>query len=86
MGFDNILEHQGLGIAATGMIIVFAALTLITVFIAMLPRILALPMFGVPPDELQPVASRSRSTGEDEVAAAIGFALHQVELQKKRRG
>ncbi|MDE2699082.1 MAG: OadG family protein [Gemmatimonadota bacterium] len=38
---QNIEDGQGLGIALTGMIIVFSVLTLISAFIVILPKILA---------------------------------------------
>ena len=38
---QNIEDGQGLGIALTGMIIVFSVLTLISAFIVLLPKILA---------------------------------------------
>lgn len=74
-GLDNIVAGNGLAIAVTGMSIVFAALTSLSVFIALLPRVLAwLPLsFLQVPDE--------RNDGNvhpptPEVVAAIAVALH----------
>ena len=78
MGFDNILENNGLGIAVTGMTIVFAALTLITVFIYLLPKVLSGLELVVPPVSQLEVAPPPQSTDDEEMAAAIGFALHQA--------
>ncbi|MFW6206163.1 MAG: OadG family protein [Gemmatimonadota bacterium] len=39
MGMENIVAGNGIGIAITGMLIVFAGLTLISGFVAVLPRI-----------------------------------------------
>jgi Na+-transporting methylmalonyl-CoA/oxaloacetate decarboxylase gamma subunit len=85
MGFDNILDHDGLGIAATGMIIVFAALTLISIFIGLLPRILESRAIGIPPESPPQGVSLPVSTSDNEVAAAIGFVMHQIDVQKKRK-
>lgn len=38
--FQNVVDGQGISIAITGMVIVFFALTAISLFIAALPRIL----------------------------------------------
>ncbi|MBU2646990.1 OadG family protein [bacterium] len=40
MGFQNIIAGNGIGISITGMIIVYSGLMLISIFIAILPRIL----------------------------------------------
>jgi len=42
MGLDNIWAHDGVGIAISGMGIVFVLLTLISVFISQLPRFMKL--------------------------------------------
>ena len=74
--FQNIVDGQGIDIAVTGMSIVFTALTLITLFISMLPRILALW-------SPEPSAAAQSSAGpegspadDDKVVAAISIALH----------
>ena len=81
MEFDNILQNNGFAIAATGMTIVFAALTFISVFIYLLPMVLSAFELAVPPTSELQVASPSHSADDDEIAAVIGFALHQHDAQ-----
>lgn len=40
MGIENVLEGHGIGIAITGMVVVFAGLVLVSLFLTVLPRIL----------------------------------------------
>ena len=85
--FDASLMFSGKGIAiaSTGLLIVFAALMLITVFIAALPRILEVVAKVLPeaPDRHAAVADGSENLLPDEaMVAAIGFVLHN-ELQKQ---
>lgn len=85
-GFRNIAEYEGLGISLTGISIVFVALILISLFIASLPRILAMLESVLPPEvEHHAAASPAvKQTGHDEaVVAAIGFALHARRRKKK---
>lgn len=85
MGFENIWEHNGLGIAATGMIIVFLALTGISIFIRVLPGILdALPITVSYEPEQQP-ASAKPGSDDDEVVAAIAFVRHHLEHESSSR-
>ena len=81
MGFNNILESNGFGIAATGMTIVFAALTFISVFIYLLPKVLSAFELVVPPASELQVGSPPQTTDDEEIAAVIGFALHQHDAQ-----
>ncbi|MGD9857720.1 MAG: OadG family protein [Planctomycetaceae bacterium] len=82
MGFHNITEAGGIGLAVTGMTIVFVALLLVTWFIAGLPRMLPFLDAMLPVAEARHGAPRpSASTGTasampDEIIVAIGFALH----------
>ncbi|MEX0938948.1 MAG: OadG family protein [Pirellulales bacterium] len=77
MGWENVWESNGLGIAMTGLVIVFAALTLISVFIALLPRILLVLSAVLPAEPLPPAPSqRRKAADEEELVAAIGVALH----------
>jgi Na+-transporting methylmalonyl-CoA/oxaloacetate decarboxylase gamma subunit len=71
-------------IAATGLLIVFAALLLIALFIAALPRILTYVADWFPERQHKPSADDpSKSLLPDEaVLAAIGFVLH-TEVQKQ---
>ena len=66
---------QGLDLAFVGMSIVFTALVLVSIFIAVLPKILAAIHPYIPPAQLH-TQSHSRETDAPAIAAAIGFALH----------
>ena len=81
MGMENVHAANGVDIALTGMLIVFVALTLISLFIASLPRLLTvLNRFWPEPEGFAPVASASAAADEGvsgPVVAAIGYALHQ---------
>jgi Na+-transporting methylmalonyl-CoA/oxaloacetate decarboxylase gamma subunit len=74
--FQNILDHQGIGIAVTGMLIVFVSLALITLAIATMPKVLA-ALAGFLPQEHEHHGPTSAKPSTDEaLAVAIGFALH----------
>ena len=85
MNFQNIIDHDGLSLALTGLAIVFAALTLISVFIAVLPRILAAIEPWLPESEHDPAPATLVGRGAadaphpgqapPEVVAAIAVAL-----------
>lgn len=82
-GFDNVTQANGLGIAAVGMAVVFVALSLISIFIALLPRILE-ALSGILPAEPQ-VSEASAGGGAADDApmlAAIAVAL-QHELEQR---
>ena len=76
----DLIEPGHLQLAVTGMTVVFAALTLIAVFIYSLPRVLAVVdgIFPSAPDQL------SSPNEEQERAAAVGFALHHHRTQSTR--
>ena len=79
---QNTIDGQGVGIAITGMLIVFSTLILISLFIFILPKILEMLKGILPPETAHHrVASTKAPTaaglGEEEaVVAALGFALH----------
>ena len=73
---QNILDGHGFGISIIGMVVVFAALALISTFISLLPAILRIVNKIFPPEEASHALSRSSDASENEVIAAIGFALH----------
>jgi Na+-transporting methylmalonyl-CoA/oxaloacetate decarboxylase gamma subunit len=82
--FSQVFAGKGMAIAATGMIIVFTALLLITLFISALPRLLEMISTILPevPDHHAP-KDASRSLLPDEaILAAIGFVLH-TEMQRE---
>ncbi len=66
---------QGLDLALVGMSIVFTALVLVSIFIAVLPRILAAIHPYIPPAQLH-TQSQSKENDAPAIAAAIGLALH----------
>lgn len=66
---------QGLDLAFAGMSIVFTALVLVSIFIAVLPKILAAINPYIPPAQLH-TQSQSKDPDAAAIAAAIGFALH----------
>ncbi len=74
-----------LGLAGTGLLIVFTALILISLFIALLPKILRV-LAGVWPEIDEPQANtghpESQVSDDAAVLAAIGFVLH-TEMQKQ---
>ena len=92
----RLLESDAIAIAITGMLIVFVALTLISVFIALLPRILAVVSHRLPEPtgghahsgshtDATSIESTARSD-DDAVLAAIGFVLqfrHQNQRKKE---
>ena len=80
MGLHNIWDNNGIGIALTGMTIVFAALTMISVFISLLPKVLDAFSLVLPPEPEPQLAAQPESSGDEEIAAVIGFALHQMQF------
>lgn len=79
---QRIFDGQGFEIALAGMITVFLALTLISVCIAMLPKIL--PMFaGIFPEPPTTQPTTSAPPNEEEaIAAAVGY-LHHIGKREK---
>ena len=83
-GFEAISKGEGLSIAVTGMLIVFFALVIISLFIGFLPLALK---------KLEPILPRLESHAEspsaaeqlpsdhEKIVAAIGFVLH-LEMEK----
>ncbi|MBI2480024.1 MAG: OadG family protein [Planctomycetia bacterium] len=74
--FQNILDHQGFGVAFTGLAIVFVSLTLITLAIAAIPRILAAFEGILPPEREHHSAPAAKPSNDEAIAVAIGFAMH----------
>lgn len=77
--FDFNVQHiedgQGIAIALTGMIIVFCVLTMISVFIVFLPKILAIVAQKYPEQEMHSEQTPEEDDGP--LLAALGFVLHQ---------
>ncbi len=77
INIENIEKGQGITIAVMGMLIVFTALLLVSLAIAVLPKILSLLSGILPPESASvPVARSGKMSDEGEVLAAIGLALH----------
>lgn len=83
-GFQAISEGNGISIAITGMLIVFVALTLISVFIRLLPIVLAKfePILPRLESHTQSPTSAERLPSDDKkIIAAIGYVL-RMEMEK----
>jgi len=74
---DNIAAGDGYSIALSGLAIVFFALVVVTVFISILPRMLAGLATVWPEEAAAPEATTSATAGDDNgVIAAIGYMVH----------
>ena len=82
MGFENIWEGEGVGIAITGMTIVFVALSLIATFISLLPKVLEPLSAILPSEDHSHTSHKTQSLDDEEIAVAIGVALHHRKMQK----
>jgi len=83
-GWEGIAQGNGLAIALTGMLIVFVALVLISLYIAAVPRVLARiePFWPTSAGHHVPRAREEQTPlDEERVVAAIGMVLH-AEMQK----
>ena len=72
------LPARGIAIALTGIVIVFAALVLVTLFISVLPGLVAISQKVVPEvqDRHVPEADSRTLPPNHSMVAAIGFVLH----------
>jgi len=74
---QNITDGQGIELAIAGMLIVFTVLVLISMFIALLPKILRVVAQKYPERETHPATPVPLGSTDDEaVLAAIGYVLH----------
>lgn len=83
-GWKAVAEGNGIAISITGMLIVFAALVFISVFIALVPKILVLLEPILPKGHahhVSPPPDEQTALDHEKVVAAIGIVLH-TELQK----
>ncbi len=76
IGWQRIVDGQGLEIAFTGMFIVFLALATISFCIAMLPKVMA-SIGGVLPEGPHNPTDSESPHDDEAVAAAVGFALDE---------
>ncbi len=82
--FENIAKHNGIGIAVTGLLIVFTSLVLISLAIAAMPKVLAALEDYLPAEHDHHGSPASKPSSDEAVAVAIGFALHsQLQLKDK---
>lgn len=76
IGWQRVLDGQGLEIAFTGMFVVFLALAAISLCIALLPK--AVAAFGdMLPERPHTPPEPESPHGDEAVAAAVGFALDE---------
>jgi len=82
ISWDNVTQNDGIPIAITGIVIVFVALVLITLFLYQLPRLVEIAngIFPEPEDSHAAVAqaapAASASNDDEFIAAAIAVAHH----------
>lgn len=74
--WQNVIDGNGIGITITGMLIVFSGLLLISLFIAALPKLLALKHSGAQPEEAVGAKTEPSEPSEDEIMAVIALVLH----------
>lgn len=80
MGLENVIAGNGPTIAIMGMLIVFAALTIIALFISQLPKILPLLNKILPEAQHHAAPVAANHSGDHErVLAAIAYALFHKE-------
>ncbi len=77
-GIQNILNAQGFTVAITGMLIVFAALTIISIFISLLPKLVVLRATVFPEGHHHAVQGKATKQDDDKLLAAIGFGLLKI--------
>ena len=80
-GIQNIIDGQGVAIAITGMLIVFAALAIISLFIALLPKMLVLLAKALPEEHHHAAPHEKQSLDEKALLAAIGFGLYRTRVK-----
>lgn len=84
MSFQNVLDADGIGIALTGMSIVFAGLVLISLYIASIPKLLGNMDKAVKKraekkkavKSARPVVVTDPSKLSAELLTAIGYVIH----------
>ncbi|MEW4528821.1 OadG family protein [Maioricimonas sp. JC845] len=74
---QNVVDSNGVALALTGMLIVFSALVLISLFIACVPHLLGLLNRIFPEVEHHHTPPRPADQPDLELVAAIGLALHR---------
>jgi len=75
---QHIHDAQGFVIAIMGMLIVFAALTIISIFISLLPKLVVLLANIFPEGHHHAVQGKTTKKDDDKLLAAIGFGLLKI--------
>jgi Na+-transporting methylmalonyl-CoA/oxaloacetate decarboxylase gamma subunit len=81
IGFENIINTNEVMIAGVGILIVFSALAIIALFIALLPRILPLLEKLFPEEHPHHITSSSQTADHEEVLVAIAYALFRKQAR-----
>ncbi len=76
--YQNVLDGQGIALALTGMTIVFTVLSMVSAFIAVLPRALVIINRYIPEvhHHAPPKARAQQGDDEEAAVAAAAYALH----------
>ncbi len=87
ISFQNVLDGQGFALTFAGMVIVFAALIILSVFMNLLPKILCRLQQQFPILFEEEGAQRTSRPDEAELSqlcvAAIAYALHRQAAVKR---
>ena len=81
-GLQNVLNAQGFTVSIVGMLIVFVALTIISIFIALLPKMLGVLAKVFPEEHHHLVPAKKTKDDDDKLLAAIGFGLLKIRAKK----
>ena len=78
ISWDNLFEngHSFINFSIMGMLIVFCGLSIITIYIMLLPKILNLPKLLRPVKKTEKAENGSPSAKDHELLLAIAVALH----------
>jgi len=79
LSYQNILDGQGFEMAFAGMTIVFVALSMVSIFIALLPRILVVVNQYIPEGHAHatPNPKPAAANAEEATVAAVAYAVHR---------
>jgi len=83
---QNITNGDGISLAITGMVIVFIALSIISTFIALLPKVLPVLESILPEGHSHHGPTKKAAKDDGEVLAAIGYALFKLKSKKGQKG
>jgi Na+-transporting methylmalonyl-CoA/oxaloacetate decarboxylase gamma subunit len=81
-GLQNVLNVQGFTVSIVGMLIVFTALSFISIFIALLPKMLVVLAKVFPEEHHHAVQKKKTSDDDDKLLAAIGFGLLKIRAKE----